>query len=126
MYKITSCGELIAICEKPRYIKINPVTGIKVEATPEDAQGIAAGGVAYNLPGSTAIPDAPEAEVSESDISEFVFQNHVRIRENEATTGSAIIEMENALCESDAAMDERLTAVEDALCELDAKSSANN
>lgn len=118
MYAILSKGELLALCERPRYVKRNQ-GGVFVEAPEDKAEGIAVGGEVYNLPGGSAIPDAPEALVQEAEASEFVFRNRVRIIENEETTGAAIIAMEEALCEMDNASEERLAAVEEALCELD-------
>lgn len=119
MYEIMSNGELLALCERPRYVKRNQETGVFVEATEDTAEGIAVGGEVYNLPGGSAIPDAPEALVREAETSEYVFRNRARIIENEEATGAAIIAMEEALCEMDNASEERLAAVEEALCELD-------
>ena len=118
MYAIMSNGELLALCERPRYVKRNE-GGIFVETPKDEAEGIAVGGAVYNLPGGSAIPEAPEALVTDAEASEYVFRNRVRIIENEEATGAAIIAMEEALCEMDNASEERLTAVEEALCELD-------
>lgn len=118
MYAILSKGELLALCERPRYVKRNQ-GGVFVEAPEDKAEGIAVGGEVYNLPGGSAIPDAPEVLVQEAEASEYVFRNRVRIIENEETTGAAIIAMEEALCEMDNASEERLAAVEEAMCELD-------
>lgn len=120
MYAILSGGVLLALCDKPRYVKKNEASGAYVEAEATEAVGISVSGDLYNLPGSDAIPDAPEAIVTDSDITEFVFRNRARIAENEEATGAAIVEMENAMCESDAETDGRLAEVENALCELDA------
>ena len=61
MYAIISKGELLALCERPRYVKRNEETGAYVEAAEAEAIGIAVGGEGYNLPGGTALPDPPEA-----------------------------------------------------------------
>ena len=119
MYAILSGGALVALCDKPRYVRLNPDSGAYVEAAPEEAIAVSVNGDLYNINGGSSIPDAPEAVVSESDVSEFVFHNRARILENEATTGTAVVQLEEALCEQDAATEERLTAVEEALCELD-------
>ena len=87
------------------------------------AIGIAVGGEVYNLPGGTAIPDAPEALAQEGEAEEYVFRNHARIIENEEATNAAFVAVEEAMCELDSSSEERLTAVEEALCELD--SAAN-
>ena len=140
MYAIISKGELLALCERPRYVKRNAETGAYVEAAEAEAIGIAVGGPVgaiagtipcaiavggevYNLPGGTAIPDAPEALAQEGEAEEYVFRNHARIIENEETTNAAFAAVEEAMCELDSSSEERLTAVEEALCELD--SAAN-
>lgn len=119
MYAILSGGALVALCDKPRYVRLNPDSGVYVEAAPEEAIAVSVNGDLYNINGGNAIPDAPEAVVRESDVSEYVFQNRARIDKNEETTGAAVVQFEEALCEQDAATDERLSAVEEALCELD-------
>ena len=92
-------------------------------AAEAEAIGIAVGGEVYNLPGGTAIPDAPEALAQEGEAEEYVFRNHARIIENEEATNAAFVAMEEAMCDMDSSSEERLTAVEEALCELD--SAAN-
>ena len=77
----------------------------------------------YNLPGGTAIPDAPEALAQEGEAEEYVFRNHARIIENEEATNAAFVAMEEAMCDMDSSSEERRPAVEEALCELD--SAAN-
>lgn len=119
MYEIISAGTLIALCEKPRYIRVKEETGVLVEAPKEEATGVAVDGVAYNLPGSTAIPDAPEAIVRAGDTGGYVFRNRVTIEETAQAAGSAIISVEEAVCELDTASDSRMSALEDAVCELD-------
>lgn len=123
MYAIISKGELLALCERPRYVKRNEENGAYVEAAEAEAIGIAVGGEVYNLPGGTAIPDAPEALAQEGEAEEYVFRNHARIIENEEATNAAFVAMEEAMCDMDSSSEERLTAVEEALCELD--SAAN-
>ena len=118
MYAIISKGELLALCERPRYVKRNEETGAYVEAAEAEV-----GGEVYNLPGGTAIPDAPEALAQEGEAEEYVFRNHARIIDNEEATNAAFVAMEEAMCDMDSSSEERLTAVEEALCELD--SAAN-
>ena len=119
MYAILSGGALLALCDKPRYVRLNPDSGAYVEAAPEEAIAVSVNGNLYNINGGNAIPDAPEAIVREDDMAEYVFGNRARIAENEETAGAAVVQLEEALCEQDAATEERLTAVEEALCELD-------
>lgn len=121
MYAILSGGALLALCDKPRYVRLNPNSGAYVEAPPEEAIAISVNGDLYNINGGSAIPDAPEAIVREDDVAEYVFHNRARIVENEETTGAAVVQLEEALCEQDTAADERMSAVETALCELDEK-----
>lgn len=123
MYAIISQGELLALCDRPRYVKRHEESGVYVEAEKAEAIGIAVGGEVYNLPGGTAIPDAPEALAKEGEAAEYVFRNRARIIENEEAANAAFVAMEEAMCEMDSASEERLTAVEEALCELD--SAAN-
>ncbi len=120
MYAILSGGALLALCDKPRYVRLNPESGAYVEAPPEEAIALAVNGDLYNINGGSAIPGAPEAVVQEGDVSEYVFGNRVRIERNEETSGIAVVQLEEALCEQDAATDERVSALEDAICELDA------
>lgn len=56
MYAIISKGELLALCERPRYVKRNEETGAYVEAAEAEAIGIAVGGEVYNLPGGHRHP----------------------------------------------------------------------
>lgn len=119
MYAILSGGALIALCDKPRYVKLNEDSGAYVRAEAEDAIGISVRGTLYNINSSDAIPGAPSAVISQGDISEFVFRNRVKIAENKAAADSAFVTMEDALCDIDMIAEERITAMEDALCELD-------
>ena len=124
MYAVISDGVLLALCDKPRYVKMNEASGAYVEAEEAQAEGISVNGDLYNIGGGSAIPDAPQAVVTEGEVSEYVFLNRARIAENEESTNTAIVEIEEALCELDTASTENATAVEDSLCELDEMISA--
>lgn len=118
MYVILSGGVLLALCDKPRYVKKND-NGVYVEADAAEAIGVSVRGNLYNINGGNAIPDAPEAVIVQRDVSEYVFSNRVRLKKHEKFTNIAIIEVEDALCELDTATDEKINTMEDALCELD-------
>ena len=51
MYQvIKEDGNIIAICDKNRYIKLNPLSGALIEAKDEnDAEGVAVNGTPYSL-----------------------------------------------------------------------------
>ncbi|MCD7732392.1 MAG: hypothetical protein LUH56_03010 [Oscillospiraceae bacterium] len=119
MYAVISEGALVALCDKPRYVKINENTGLYVRAEKEDAIGISVNGKLYNLPGSSVIAGAPEAIVRDGDVSEYVFSNRARIEVNAESTETAFVSVENAVCELDSSIQDRLAVVETALCELD-------
>lgn len=119
MYAIISGGVLLALCDKPRYVRKNEASGAYVEAEEAQAEGISVNGDLYNIGGGSAIPDAPQAVVTEGEASEYVFRNRVRIEENEKNTSTAIVSIEEALCELDTASTENAEVMENALCELD-------
>ena len=96
MYMIVSEGVNIAICETPRYIKLNPDTGAYIECEKDDAIGIAANGVAYNVVGGTAILDAPEAVAVEVDLGNNMFdliKRNAELEEQNAMLTECILEM---------------------------------
>lgn len=96
MYAVLSGGTLLALCDKPRYVKVNEGSGAYVEAEVAEASGISVNGTLYNLPGSTAIMGAPEAVVSEVESGELIFQTAVQIQTVEETSGIAFVLMAEA------------------------------
>lgn len=118
MYAILSDGVLLALCDKPRYVKKND-DGIYVESAKEEAIALSINGDLYNIRGENHIPDAPQVVVKDDDVSEYVFRNRMKIEEDAKTFGAAFVASENAICEMDAGYDERVSAIEVALCELD-------
>lgn len=118
MYAILCNGEAIALVESPRYVRRNE-SGIFVEADKDTADGIAVNGTLYNLPGGTAIEDAPEAVVVDAKAGEYIFANRVRIEQDAASGNIRISTVEDAVCDLDESTDERMSAIEDAICELD-------
>ena len=119
MYAIVSDGVLVSLCDKPHYVKLNEDNRCYVEADESEAIAVSVRGDLYNIHGGNTIPDAPQAEIVQNDGAEYVFQNRVRITENEESTAASIIEVENALCDLDTVAESKLTAIEDALCEMD-------
>ena len=120
MYAIISDGVLLALCDQAaRTVKKNE-SGVYVEAEEPQAGGyFPSTGDLYNIGGGSAIPDAPQAVVTEGEAAEYVFRNRARIEENEKNTSTAIVSIEEALCELDTASTENAEAMENALCELD-------
>lgn len=119
MYAILNGGGLVALCDRPRYIKKNKTSGVYVETTEDEADGISVNGDLYNINGKTTIPGAPDAVIVHKDVSEYVFRNRLQIAENQDAAQKAIAGAEDALCVLDTEAGERLAAVEMALCELD-------
>ena len=117
MYAIIVDGEIISLCDHPRYIKKNPSSGAYIQCQEKDAEGVAANGTPYNINGEDAIPDAPQAFIRNDEGNEYIFNIHAKAERNE----SDIIVVEDALMESDASSDERMNAIEDAIFELDEK-----
>lgn len=112
MYRIinTKTGAEIGSTEAPRYIKLSE-NGTKIEATPEEALGIAYKSTAYNLFGREGVGAEETVLLSEYDAGDNVAET--------VKNTDSIAELEDAMCEQDAATEERLAAIEDALCELD-------
>lgn len=96
MYAIISGGVLLALCDKPRYVKQNEASGAYVEAEEAQAVGIAVSGDLYNLPGGTAIPDAPEAVVREMETGELIFRNASSIERVGQASNIAFVVMAEA------------------------------
>lgn len=97
MYRIVSEGKLIAICEKPRYVKIKESSGAWVQTTAKEAEAIAVKGDLYGFNGHE-VEGRPKASVFETDSAEWVYDNYVQDNDYKA----AIASLEDALCEMDA------------------------
>ena len=69
---ITLDGKPIGVTEKVRYIKIHPHNGCFIEATKDDAIGIAYKSNPYNLIGHDKINDRPTVFVKEFDGAEEI------------------------------------------------------
>lgn len=117
MYKIISGGEVITLCDEPRYIKISPTSGCFIQTTKEEAVGLAARSMPFNLPGHTEITrveiddeelgttktvTAPEAFVMEVDGGEVSFDTQARVEENDGkivVIDDSLTDTQMALCE---------------------------
>ena len=76
MYSIENMdGEYIAICDKPRYIKLKEKTGSYIECSAEEAEGVSVAGKRYNINGRVCIPNEPMAIISQKDHFEVIFEN---------------------------------------------------
>lgn len=95
MYAIMSGGALLALCDRPRYVKKND-EGVYIEVQEPEAEGIAVNGDLYNLPGGTAIPGAPEAVPTEAESGELIFQNTARIQTVGEASNIAFVVMAEA------------------------------
>lgn len=76
MYAIVHGNEIISICEKPTYIKIKPNTGIYIEATPEEASGIAVAGKVYNLGDKVILEGADSVRVIKDNTGKWIYKNY--------------------------------------------------
>lgn len=119
MYAILSNGRLVALCDKPRYVKIKKETGVFVETSKEDAIAVAVNGTLYNINGGDAIAGADQAVIREENAGEFIFGEHMRVTKNKEDADTAFIAVEGVVCELDTVTDARISNVETALCELD-------
>ena len=76
MYAVMRGDEILSICEKPIYIKIKPSTGVYIEATPEEAYGIAVAGKVYNLGDRVILEGADSVYVLEDNTGEWIYRNY--------------------------------------------------
>lgn len=106
MYQIISNGVLVGACDSPRFIKTKGTSFI--EATQDEAEGVAICGAPYNLTGHTEITidnvaedgtvsrvAAPEAIIRQVDSGEMYFGHGSKI----ASLETSDTEMQMALCE---------------------------
>ncbi len=67
MYAILSGGVLVSLCDKPRYVRLNPDSGAYIEAAPEEAVAVAVTVVIYNINDGRDVPGAHGAVFREID-----------------------------------------------------------
>lgn len=100
MYQIIVNGEVVALCDKLRFIKVNEKSGAYIQATEKDAQGVV-GNIAYNLTGhdeiktvrvvdqekgTTETTTADVATVREVDGGLITFEQNAKIQSSQAKT----------------------------------------
>ena len=90
-----SKGEMVDICEEPRYVKKND-NNVYVQTSREDADGISVRGTLYNLDGRDTIPGAPQAVVTEAEGGELILQNMDRIESVNAAQSIAFVTLAEA------------------------------
>lgn len=115
MYAIVVQGKIIAMQDAPRYVRIKPETGTIIECPREEAQGIAAGGVAYNVRGGTTF-ETSEAEAKEISSGEVLVQTEENRKAINVLLGveNAEIDPEEALSYADSLMRSYTQSTEDA------------
>ena len=74
MYKIISGGEVIAICDKPRFVKVSETSGTLVRCEASEATGIVVGGEYHSKANTFAV---------EIDGGEYTFSVDRRVKESE-------------------------------------------
>lgn len=87
-------GKILGYTEEPRYIKVHKTTGCFVQATKEDAQGIAYKSVAYNFYGHHWFKHAPHIILREVDGAEYISdieKQNIALEEQLAETDMAAI-----------------------------------
>lgn len=111
MYEIRKDGGVIALTEKPNYIRKHP-DGFYVLCEEEAAQGVAVDGTAYRLMGRTGLDELEEVQIVRRDAGTIILQQG-----KDAAMSRA--EIETALCDIDAANEEAHASYEMALCDID-------
>lgn len=108
MYKIIKTdGTQLGYTAKPHYIRLSN-SGCFIEASSQDAIGIAFDSIAYNLIGNETIEDAGTVMVIEMDEGPVVFDHESRVAVTEQAAvdldiaySAQIAELESALCDMD-------------------------
>ena len=95
MYEVIrkDTGERIAICEHPRYVLRNELSGAFIQCDREDAEGVAVNGEVYSL--NNQLAGKPEAIVNELDAGTALA--------GADSTAAEILKIKAALCELDLA-----------------------
>ena len=97
MHRIVSDGKLLAVCEKPRFVKKKESTGVWIQTDAKDAEAVAIAGELYGF-GDHEVEGRPKAVVFEMDGGSWISDNYVQDGDYKA----AIAALETALCDIDA------------------------
>lgn len=111
MYEIRKAGDVLALMERPNYIRKHP-DGFYILCEEEAAQGVAVDGTAYRLMGRAGMEVLDEVQAIECDGGGILYRQG-----KDAATSRA--EIETALCDIDAANEEAHASYETALCDID-------
>ena len=89
MYRIMHAGEIVALCDEPRYVKRKAATGAYIQCEADEAEGVAARGVFYPM---------ADVFIDKVDSGEILLSQYVPIEQYR----EAIASLEDAICELDA------------------------
>lgn len=118
MKKIMLGETVLTFTESPNWIKVNPKTGVFIEATIIDATGVAVNGTAYHLEGQGATYGGGDVTVVEVDSAEELIKMYANIRETQdnadviAELDEAVIDYELRIATLEATIDELSTSDE--------------
>ena len=98
MYEVIDhdSGQRLALCEQPRYVRINPNSGVYIQCSAEQAEGVAVDGAVYSL--NNQLEDRPEVKICEVDTG--------AIMADAAQQTAEILKIKAALCELDLATEQ--------------------
>ena len=99
MYEVIDhdSGQRLALCEQPRYVRINPNSGVYIQCSAEQAEGVAVDGTVYSL--NNQLDGKPEAMINEIDCGVVVFDYDSDL----AGMHGDLLDIQTALCELDLA-----------------------
>lgn len=106
MYRIVTDEGIIALCDEPWYVRMNPESGAWIHCDENEAEMLSVNGTLYSLDETAVIPQ---------ETGTIVFEHALKIDEQ----GNAIVGIEDSLCEIDTQQEERIAMIEQALCEMD-------
>ena len=93
MYQIVKEGQLVALCDEPRYVLRKPETGVYIQTSAETADGVAVAGNVFPI---------TEVSIRKVDVGAVLFEGSTKIRQY----GADIAAFEDVLCSIDAVNEE--------------------